>query len=178
MDASKIAMIAATGISLTGFAAARAAHQTTPPGEQQDVPGRSVGRAAAVAMAAVPLGLAYMYPFTNGEGGVKQRAIMVAAGGIQFAVTAGIVNYMNHNGSNDGKWNNTTTSMLISGATGALFGAAGALLAKRGGVEAAKWGAMGFIGGMPDGGWLQLFNRPGHNGFSDFGSWLRGDVPR
>ena len=119
-----------------------------------------------------------MYPYTNSKGGPEARAIMVAAGGIQFAFTAGLVNYMNHNGSNDGKWNNTTTSMLVSGVTGALFGAAGALLAKRGGVEAAKWGAVGFIGGMPDGGWLQLFNRPGHNGFADFGKWIRGDVPR
>ncbi len=178
MNAEKIALVAASGVALTGFAAARAAHQTTPERTQQDVPGRSLARSALVGLAAVPLGLAYMYPFTNAKGGGRERAIMVAAGGVQFAVMAGLVNYMNHNGSNDGSWNNTTTSMLLSGATGALFGAGGALLAGRGGSAAAKWGAIGFIGGLPDGGWMQLFNRPGHNGFHDLASWVRGDVPR
>jgi hypothetical protein len=178
MNANKVALVAVSGVALTGFAASRAAHQTTPEPSEQSTPGRSFGRSALVGAAAVPLGLAYMYPFTNGQGGAKARAIMVASGGLQFAATAGLINWMNHNGAHEGRWNSTAGSMLISGATGALFGAAGALVGKRGGAAAAKWGAIGFVGGMPDGGWIQLFNRPGRNGFQDFADWATGKVPR
>lgn len=177
MDTRTAALAIATGVSLTGFAAARAAHQTSPDEASQSVPGRSMVRSAAVGLAAVPLGLAYMYPYTGSSSG-RQRAIMVAAGGLQFAAMAGLVNYMNHNGTNDGHWNSTVESMLLSGATGAMFGAAGALAAHGDPKVALKWGAIGFVGGLPDGGWLQLFNRPGRNGFRDLATWASGDVPR
>jgi hypothetical protein len=178
MQARQIALVAASGVAVTGFVAARAAHQTTPPPGEQDVPGRSVGRSALVGAAAIPIGLAYMYPFTNAKGGARQRAIMVAAGGLQFAAMAGIVNHRNHNGANDGAWNSTVGSMLLSGATGAIFGGGGALVARAGPRAVATWAAAGFVGGLPDGGWMQLFNRPGRNGFEDLGAWVRGDVPR
>jgi hypothetical protein len=178
MDAKQLALGAAATVSLTGFAAARAAHQTTPERSEQDVPGRSVGRAGLVAAAAVPLGLAYMYPFTNGKGGRRMQVAMLAAGGLQFAAMTGLVNHANHNGANGGGWLSAGQAMLLSGVTGAAFGAGGAAIARANPRTIATWGALGFAGGLPDGGWLQLFNRPGRNGFEDFASWVRGDVDR
>lgn len=171
------ARIIAGSVALTGFAAARAAHQTSAAaGDAPPPEGRSIARSALVGLAAAPLGLAYMFPFTSAEGGGRQRAIITAVGGLQFAATAAIANYMNHNG--DGQ-NSTLGTMALSSATGAAFGALGGALVSHGSPKVmGTMAALGAIGGFPDGGWIQLFNRPGHDGFADFGSWLRGDVPR
>ena len=91
-----------------------------------------------------------------------------------------VISHMNRDGSLHGgsRWNSTVESMLVSGALGAAFGGAGALLAGAGGRRAAVWAGVGFAGGLPDGGWLHLFTRPGRDGLQDLGSWVRGDVPR